>query len=138
MKPNRPFSVTFLAVGVLSIAVTLLVRAVTTFIQNTYLSSLPLSATPTYLGLTGLMWGTACLVSAVGLWFGRVWAPKAVQGIAIIFTVYYWFEQIAIMENPLKASNWPFLILLNLALLVTTFIITYRPQAKSFFGDKHE
>ena len=46
-----------------------------------------------------------------------------------------------VLEPRLMGSSFnlsPIIILLNLALLAITLLILSRPQAKSFFGDKHD
>ena len=54
----RPFGVTLLALGVLSISVLNLVRLVLVISRWQFLSSLP-GVSPLYIALTGLIWGVS-------------------------------------------------------------------------------
>jgi uncharacterized membrane protein (DUF2068 family) len=137
-KNKRPLSVTLLSLSVLSFAVIHLVRFGTTLAEWTFLASLPLTVSPIYLAATGLIWGVVGLVLYPGLWFGKRWAKNTVFFAALVYGLYYWLEQLFIMDSPLRNSNWPFQIILSIVLLALTAWMIRRPETRTYFGETHE
>ena len=137
-KIKRPFSVTLLALSVLSFAVIYLVRFGAALAEWSFLASLSLSVPPLYLAVTGLIWGSVGLVLYPGLWFGKPWAKKAVFVAAPVYGLYYWLEQLFIMDSPLRNANWPFQIFFSIGLLVIAFWVMRRPAIRNYFGESHE
>jgi H+/Cl- antiporter ClcA len=138
MKRKRPWSVTWLALGVLSLVAVYLTRFGTTVSQWDFLSRLPLSISPFYLAVTGLIWGLSALPLVWGLWRGKEWSHKAMRVYSLLFTLYYWLEEWLIESNPLRNTNWPFLLTLTVVLLILVFWTISRPKARNFFGEKNE
>ncbi len=84
-NPKRPFLVTLLAVVVLLLAVVNGGRAIETLLHWSTLSGLDLSIPLWLVAGSGILWGAAWLVEAVGLWRG--WPPARVAGM-ILFVLY--------------------------------------------------
>ena len=138
MKRKIPKSVTWLAVGVLSLWIVYLTRVGSTLQQWDYLSTLPLSVPPAYLLASGLVWSILPLPVLWGLLAGEKWASKAVAGFAILYGLYYWLERWLVESNPLRTTNWPFSLAVTIALLVLVFWILSRKAVKSYFGENNE
>ena len=138
MKRKRPWSVTWLALGVLSLVAVYLTRFGTTVSQWDFLSRLPLSISPFYLAATGLFWGLSALPLVWGLWRGKAWSTKALRVYSLLFTLYYWLEEWLIESSPLRNTNWPFLLSLTVVLLILVFWIISRPKVRNFIGEKNE
>jgi hypothetical protein len=137
-KNRRPLSVTFLALGVLSFAIIHLGRFALALAEWSFLASLPLTVSPIYLAATGLIWGIAGLVLYPGLWFGKRWAKKSVFFAVLVYGLYYWLEQLVIMDSPLRKVNWPFQITATVLILTYTNLVMRRPAARTYFGETHE
>lgn len=138
MRPKRPFSVTLLAILVLSLVVVHLTRFAQVLRQWAFLTDLPLPVSPAYLAGTGAFWGAAGFPVMAGLWRGSRWAPAAAKGYLLGYGLYHWLEQGWVMANPLRKSNWPFSAGLTIVILAGSFLILSRPKARKFFGDMHE
>jgi hypothetical protein len=138
MEQKRPKSVTWLALGVLSLIVIYLTRLVSTVQQWDFLATLPLSAPPAYLFSTGLIWSILPLQVVWGLWAGKKWAPKSVIGLTILYGLYYWMEQWLLKSNPLRTTNWLFSLVVTLMLLILVCWVLSRKAEKLYFGENNE
>jgi hypothetical protein len=132
---KRPKSVTFLAVGVLTLAGIYLLRFFQAVKQWEFLLEFfPSKFTPAYLVLSGVLWGGIGLALAWGLWSGRRWAPPLTRILIALFAVYSWLDSLFLAADPAVASANLFRAASTLVLLVLTFWILSRPGTKLFFG----
>jgi len=138
MKAKRPRSVTWLAVGVLMLTGLQFVRLVNTLLIWDYLHTLPLSVPPIFFAVSGLIWGLVGLGMWWGLWRGKNWAISYSRYAVIIFAIYYWIDQLFLMVNPLRKTNFPFVIGMTLILLAITIWVLSRPKTQLFFGETYE
>jgi hypothetical protein len=140
---TRPWSVTWLALGVLIIAVIDLIRFVLSIRYWFFLSSMS-GISPIYLALTGFIWSAAGLFVFLGLWRAKTWAPKLMQAVALTYALYYWLDHIFLMEHSVSGatgairvllpSNWRFsagVTVVSLAYMVWTLS---RSKVKTYFG----
>jgi hypothetical protein len=135
-SPPRPFSVTILALGVLTIAGFNLIRFYQAIRLWDFLSEFP-NVSPLYLAASGLVWGAAGLALAWGLWRGYAPARRLTLIFAVVYTLYNWIDRLWVSKPGLSA-NLPFSAGVNLILLlITTWILT-RPRVLAFFGAMHE
>ena len=137
MKNRRPFSVTLLVIGVLSLTSLHLARFYLALRQWQFILASPAEISPLYLAVSGLIWGLAGLPLAWGLWRGQRWARKTLIGFGSIYAVYYWVERILLVRKPAANSNWPFMLGLTIVLLLFTIWTLTRPRARAFFGEVH-
>lgn len=129
---RRPFSVTLLAIGVLTLALVGLVRAGQAIRLWSFLTTLEVSAG--YLLVTGLLAGLAGLPSVFGLWRGTVWSPRYTIGYVSALLVFYWIDRIWMTQSQTTLVNTPFAIGISLLIaLLTTWILLSKP-ARSFFS----
>ena len=136
IKKFRPFSVTLLAFGVLTIAIVNSIRFVLTLAQWEFLNEiLPIS--PLYLALSGFIWSLVWLSLVWGLWRGYKWAPHFTLLATLAYTLYYWLDRLLLTTN-YGGQNWPFIIVFNIMLIIITYWILSRRKAKAFFGEIHE
>jgi len=107
-------------------------------VQWQFLAGLPMSVSPLYIISSGLSWGVIGVILGIGLWLGQPRMKPATRWAAITFTVYYWIDQLWIMDNPFRNTNWPFLIAFNLIALFIIYSFFLLPKVNQFFGEKHE
>jgi hypothetical protein len=138
MKAKRPWSVTWLTIGVLSLTVINTIRAVSAAQGWSRLGELPLSVPPAYLLVSGLVWSLAGLVLMWGLWRGARWAPWATRGATLAFLLYYWMDRLALTSNTLRQVNQTFALGATLLITALIFWILWRPVVKAYFGETHE
>lgn len=138
MKTKRPKSVTWLTLGVLTIAVLHLFRLVNTIAKWGYFITLPLSVPIVFFVLSGLIWGSAALFLGISLWRGKRRSIQFTYYGAIIFTVYYWVDRVFLSIDPLRSVNYNFSLGANFFLLAIIYWILSRPKAQLFFGETNE
>jgi hypothetical protein len=136
-KRKRPFGVTLTALGVLIIAVLNLLRAFQALQEWGFLAH-TLFISPLYLALSGLFWGGIGGVLFWALWRGLHWAPAFARLAITAYFVYYWVEWLWAAEQGWRGSNWPFMIILTVILLVYIYWIFSRKRTREFFGVMHE
>lgn len=135
-SPQRPFSVTLLTLGVLSIAGFNIVRGYQAIRQWDFISEY-LSVSPVYLASSGLIWGTAGLVICAAVWLHLRWARRATMAFALVYSLYYWIDRLLVSSDK-PGTNFLFAVIFNFALLVSILWVLSRPTAKAYFGVMHE
>jgi len=134
--PRRPFGVTIITLGVLSIACLNLTRLVLAIRQWQFLAGLG-GVSPLYLVLTGLVWGVVGLVWVTGLWRSAAWAPFFTRRAVLIYTVYVWLERLLLVPwsaDRFVPPNWAFSVGMNLVVLVVVYWVFSRKNTKAYFG----
>lgn len=131
MRPRRPRIVTLAALAVLFVAGLNLARLQQVVVRWQFLQEL-LPVSPLYLALSGLVWGLCGLALAVGLWLGKFWARRALLPLALVFSLFYWYDRLFLKSDAQQLVSWPFSVGLNLLLLgVCAWVYT---KARTFFG----
>ncbi len=132
IRLSRPAGVTLIATGVLMIAVINLLRLWEALAGWSFWAGL-LPISPLYLAVSGLVWGAAWFLLALGLWSGRGWAARLTPIAAWIFSAYYWLDRLLFRQGAERNSVW-FFAAVNLILLAGIVILLRRPRTKLFFG----
>jgi hypothetical protein len=125
---HRPASVTFMALGVLMIAVINLMRAgeaLTGWRLWTGLLPIP----PVYLLGSGVFWAAVCLPLAWGLWQGHAWAGRFTPLAAWAYSLYYWLD-LAFLKQGAEKNNLIFLIAANIILLTAMHWVLWKSRAR--------
>ena len=135
---KRPRSVTWLALGVLSLSVLHAIRFGLSLVNWEFLGAQALSVPPLYLALTGFGWAFSALIVALGLWFGSPWAGRASVAGAFAFTLYYWVDRLLFGRSDVGESNIPFALGVNMFLVSMTVWITLRAMRRNYFGEVHD
>jgi uncharacterized membrane protein (DUF2068 family) len=135
---KRPLIVTSLTIGVLIFTVDHLVRAYQAVRQWELLSALPLSVPLVYLAGTGLFWGMAGLVLAVGLWQAKTWSFRGVVLLVLAYAAYDGLDRFFLARSPARQASWPFSLILTLVILILILWIRSRSPVKSYFGVLHD
>jgi hypothetical protein len=129
---SRPFRVTLLAVGVLTITSLSLLRLIGAVRQWQFLTSLT-GVSPMYLALTGLIWAFTGLPLFWGLWRGHTRASKFAPGYILVFGLYYWLDRIWIANRAVSLTNWPVTAALTAVGLIYTFWVLRTRASRDFF-----
>ena len=141
-KPQRPVTVTLLALGVLTIASLNLVRLYLAISQWKFLAELP-AASPLYLVLTALVWNAAGWPLVWGLWKGKSWAPSRCRTFTLAYAVYFWLERLFLFGRPHGSTGLPslaslpgygiFSAVITVLLVAFVFWTLSRKPVKGFF-----
>ena len=132
-KLRRPFSVTLLAYGVLSIAGLNLLRFLGAVSNWGYLTSLP-GVSPLYQAISGLFWIGLSLPVAIFLWTGRPGTPRVTLFFSLLYALYSWLDRLLLAHNSLRASYaYEFHIGLTIFLLGFVLWVLFLSKAKNYF-----
>ncbi len=138
-KPNRPWSVTLLAVGVLMFAGYQLSRVILIGLNLPLLQQLGLAAwLPPLLIMAALGQVLGGLAIARGLWQGRPWAGRHAHWLIIIMALAHWFNRLVLAENTLVTRNWAFSLALQIAFWILLYGTPILPEAQTYFGANHD
>jgi len=130
---SRPWGVTLIALGVLSLAIFNLLGFVQVISAWSYLRSFT-PYLPILLGLTRLFWGVVGLGVSWSLWSGNKWAPVLTRLASLAYVLYLWATRLFLFRTTIKGANNLFVLGSTLLVLgVIYFVLTSR-QAKQFFG----
>ena len=132
--PDRPGSVSWLAVGVLVLAAGNVIRFFTGLSRYSFLKELGLSAPPAYLIAGGGFWGLAGLGLAAGLWWGVPRAAPLTLAAALLYSFQFWFDRLVLATSSTANLNWPFAAVMNVLALAMIWFILSRPGARRYFG----
>ena len=145
---KKPRSVTFLTIGVLTIAVFYAVRIGLAVLRWKELVQFP-GISPGFIAGVSLFWAAA----ALGLWWGlhrrKTWAPRYTRLAAVVFSGYAWLERMiaaGLTDNGFSVLqlvdtvpvNWPFMLSITFVGILLVFWILSREHVKEIFGDIHE
>jgi len=134
---NRPVTVTILAILVLLIAVTNLIRFWAAIQNWDTLVAIGGSPGPWYFALTGLVWGLLGCWLVWVVWRGRPGCKKAVMALSGLYFIYYWLDRLAFRNhNPSQNT----LIFAGFGILVVFYIVftLLLPSNQEFFLRNHE
>lgn len=149
-QPDRskpPRGVTFLSLGVLTIAGFYAIRMGLAFLRWNDLVQFP-GVSPGFIAGESLVW----TVLAASVWWGlrqrKSWAPPITRLAALVYSIFSWLERWILASNLENGFfglqwrrtlpvNWPFLLVLNLACIVLVFWILSKQHVKELFGDFH-
>lgn len=135
---NRPWLVIVQFVSVIGFSVVSWIRFGSALSLWDFLSSLPLAVTPAYQVISGLFWGLAGLWVGAWLWKGNSNAPKVLRILSVTYALYYWIEQFALMTSKIRQTNWLFLAIVTVILVLFVFLSFRASGVKAFFGENHE
>ena len=136
--PSRPFSVTLLTVGVLTLAVLNFTRLFQTVTQWGFLAERLSPFLLVYLAISGLVWTVSGLLLSIGLWRGSFWAPAFTRLATLLYLVYFWLDRLLTRLFVPGFANWPFLLFVTLVAVFIVFWILSRRNVKAFFGETHD
>ncbi|MBN2045753.1 MAG: hypothetical protein JW757_12075 [Anaerolineales bacterium] len=135
---KRPWLVLLLFVLTLVFTISGLARVWNGIQYFNFLDELPIPVSPWYLVISGVIWGSFGLVTAVLVWWGSNLARRMMISGTIVYSVFYWLEQLFLMSSPLRKSNWPFLTLVTLTIGSIVILSFRHPRVREFFGGRHE
>ena len=135
---KRPWPLFFLVVGLVFFTGFQMIRMGQAVALWTFLSSLPIPVSPLYQAATGLGWGVFAVLAARQLWGGKPGARRLTSIFAVTYALYYWLEQLFLMENPLRSTRWAFSGGVTVFLLLFVFSSLYYPSVSVYFGEHNE
>jgi hypothetical protein len=135
LKPRRPWSVTWLALFVLIIAGSNLIRFIEAIRQWQFLSE-TIRVSSLYIAISGLIWALVGFPLSWAIWRGWRNSPVWTLAATCVYSIYYWFDHLVMARDSL--SNWRFAIVLNAIIILVLITVFTRRKVKTFMGVTHE
>jgi hypothetical protein len=134
-RARRPFGVTLVAVGVLSIASLNLLRFMLAINLHEFVDSLP-TALPYYQAISGFIWAVIGLTLFWALWRGFNWAGRLTLGFTVAYALYYWLDRLVIARGVVTGDNWFLPASVTAALIAYNFLALSNLKARAFFSNR--
>ncbi len=134
----RPFSVTILALGVLTFAALYLTRVFVTLQEWDFLRAHALPGAAWYLLGTGVLWSALFFPWGVGLWRGAARACRSALPLGTVYLAAQWSERLYLHWRNAPAYNHPFWAGASLLAWGGLWWVCSRRKTKLFFGELHE
>jgi hypothetical protein len=133
-KRKRPRIITYLSILVFLFSSFYLLRFSQVLIQWDILVDLPLSISPHYLMINGLVWGLSGLVLGWGLWTGRSWARNFCFIYALIYAAFFWIDLIWVAEPIVLQTRWIFNLAVTLLALPCVYFCLNSNSSRNYFN----
>ena len=92
---------------------------------------------PLYIGISGAFWTFSGLFLLWSMWRGRPGTRRVFFIASALFTIWVWVDRL--FGQPRVQANWPFDLVLTIALFIFTTIILLDPRNKFYFErETHE
>ena len=130
---RRPHLVTILTLGVLTVAVWFLARAVQAVQLWELNHELALSVSPWYLLISGVLLGAAGLVSVWQLWTGRALATRSTGFFGLAVASAYWLDRYWLSVSETRQVNSVFAAAATISILILVMIILRLPGVRRYF-----
>jgi len=132
-RSQRPKRIVVFSVVVALIALFHLLRLLAVLLNWSFLRTRPYGLPVLYLGLDGLIWGSAGLVLLIGLWTGRSWARTAGMVLTGLYTAARWADLILAADPELLPVRWPIALIGSvIGLGSALWVLSSRPSRKFF------
>lgn len=131
---RRPRMVTVICLMFLLIGVSHLFKFIQVLLNLRILQSLPLTVSPVYLAVDGLLWGVSGLILSWSMWTGRPWAGKAGLVLALLFAAAFWIDLIWISEPEQLQTRWLINLVFTALGLSAVFLSLNLANSRIFFS----
>ena len=133
-KRKRPRIITYLSVLAFLFSFFYLLRFSQALIQWEVLVDLPLSISPLYLAINGLIWGLSGFVLGWSLWTGKSWARRFCLIYTLVFAVFFWIDLIWIAEPSVLRTRWLFNLIVTLLSLPAVYFSLNSTSSLEYFN----
>jgi len=106
------------------------------FIYLQILQTLPVTISPYYLAVEGLIWGFLGLFLTWSLWTGKPWSQRAGLLLSLAYMIFFWIDLIWIAEPDILQTRWLInLILTALGIPAVILILNLKSSRDYFSGN---
>jgi len=128
---QRPAHVTWLSLGVITVAVVALSGLVAWF----SLPDLPYTVPPAYLLIRNGLWGAWGLLAALGAFIGRSWAPRMIRWGGLAVLIWYWADRIFLARSEYSRANWSTTAVLTVMAIAFAGWVLSRRIVRTYFQE---
>lgn len=134
---GRPWPVSVLIVGVGLITLLRGLRAGLALTRWDFLTTLPITVSPLYLFLEGLLWSGVGLLLLVGLWRGLPWGRWATQAAALLYSAWTWIVLLWIKAPEMRRTRWAFTLMVTLLGLGLVALTLNTKASRAYFRSRN-
>ncbi len=131
---GRPWTVSVLIVGLGLITLLRGLRAVLALTRWEFLTTIPITVSPLFFFLEGLLWSGVGSVLLIGLWQGRPWGRWATQAAAVVYSAWTWIDLLGIKAPEIRRARWPFTLAVTLLGLGSVALILNTKSSRAYFS----
>ena len=128
---HRPPHVTWLSLGVITVAIVALSGLVAWF----SLPDLPYSVPPIYLLIRNGLWGAWGVLGAWGAFFGKAWAPRLILWGGSVIVIWYWVDRLFLAQSDYSRANWPMSAIVTVLVIASAGWVLSRPVVRIYFQE---
>lgn len=128
---RRPPHVTWLSLGVITVAIVALSGLVAWF----SLPDLPYTVPPIYLFVRNGLWGAWGILAAFGAFFGKTWAPRLIRWGGLAIVTWYWVDRLFLAQSDYSRANWPISAIVTALVIASVGWVLSRPVVRIYFQE---
>ncbi len=133
---KRPRILTILSLIVCMVSLFHLFKFIQILINLQILQTLPVTVSPIYLAVIGLIWGVLGLFLTWSLWTGKPWSQRAGILLSLAYMIFFWIDLIWIAEPEVLQTRWLInLILTALGIPAVILILNLKSSRDYFSGN---
>ena len=132
-KVKRPFSVTLLAVAVLSLMAWNAGQAVVAARQLDFMQSLGVGTPGGVQIVTGVTWAIGFLLAAIGLWRLRAWGRHWLLIAIAAYQLQGWIERLTLERASYEVLTRPADLAVSISSIVIVWFILFLPKIRRAF-----
>ena len=133
---KRPRILTISSLIVCMVSLFHLFKFIQILINLQILQTLPITVSPIYLAVIGLIWSVLGLFLTWSLWTGKPWSQRAGFFLSLAYMIFFWIDLIWIAEPEVLQTRWLInLILTALGIPVVILILNLKSSRDYFCGN---
>mgnify|MGYP006281331189 CR=1 FL=1 len=134
---GRPWPVSVLIVGVGLITLLRGLRAVLALTRWDFLTTIPITVSPLYFFLEGVLWSGVGGILVVGLWRGLPWGRWATQTAALLYSAWTWIVLLGLKAPEIRRTRWPFTLAITLLGLGLVALSLNTKASRTYFSSQN-
>jgi len=131
---KRPRILTVFSLGIFIVSLFHLYKFIQILINFQILQTLPITISPIYLAVIGLIWGVLGLFLTWSLWTGKPWSQRASLFLSLAYMIFFWIDLIWIAEPEVLQTRWLINLILTVLGIPAVILILNLKSSRDYFG----
>ncbi|MFQ5407294.1 MAG: hypothetical protein ACE5FI_02585 [Anaerolineales bacterium] len=132
-RSPRPLTVSFLAAGVLLVAILNGTRAAWLWQRREFLATLIVSVPLAYLVGSAIVWCAIWCAAGIGLWRMARWGRTLTAVAVVLYHAHNWINRWLFEVSEFARLVWPWQALVTIISIALTYGILWRPRVRRRF-----
>jgi len=134
-ETKRPWIITIFSVIAFLFSFLYIYSALQVFIYLQILQTLPITISPYYLAVEGLIWGFLGLFLTWSLWTGKPWSQRAGLFLSLAYVIFFWIDLIWIAEPEVLQTRWLINLILTALGIPAVILILNLKSSRDYFSE---